>query len=153
MSGSVSYVGTSVLFKPATNLVANTVYTVTIAGTVMDLAENALGAPVVWNFTTGSQIDVQGPQVLWTIPLNGAVNVLTDSTLVVNFDEAIKPFEYGIIDGRPVNVTFNLAYDTVTMKPTASLRPGITYAASIFVEDQSGNKMDEAFAWKFTTAP
>ena len=153
VSGTVSYVGTTALFKPAANLVAGTVYTVTIAATIKDLAGNALEAPVVWNFTTGSQIDVQGPQVLSTFPLNGAVNVPTDSLLVVNFDEAIKPFEFGTIDGRPVNATFNATYTTVTMKPTAGLLPGSPYDGIIFVEDQAGNLMDEKFTLKFTTAP
>ena len=153
VSGTVSYVGTTALFKPAANLVAGTVYTVTIAATIKDLAGNALEAPVVWSFTTGSQIDVQGPQVLSTSPLDGAVNVPTDSLLVVNFDEAIKPFEFGIIDGRPVKVTFNATYTTATIKPTAGLLPGSPYTGSIFVEDQSGNEMDETFTVKFTTAP
>jgi hypothetical protein len=69
-------------------------------------------------------VDSQPPVVLSVAPANGAVNVPTNSTLVVNFNEAIKPFEFGLLEGRPVNVAFNAAYTTVTLTPTASLRPG-----------------------------
>ena len=153
VSGTVSYVGTTALFKPAANLVAGTVYTVTIADSIKDLAGNRLGTPVVWNFTTGNQTDVQGPQVLSTLPLDGAVDVSIDSLIEVSFNEAIKPFEFGVIDGRPVSVTFNATYTTITMKPTAGLLPGKTYSSQIIVSDQAGNLMDEAFVWQFTTAP
>ena len=153
VSGTVSYVGTSALFKPTADLVAGTVYTVTVERTIEDLAGNLLGTPVVWNFTTGNQTDVQGPQVLSVLPPDGAVGVPIDSLLEVRFNEAIQPFEFGLIDGRPVSVTFYDSYFTATMKPTAGLLPGNTYTAQIFVSDQSGNPMDEAFIWQFKTAP
>jgi hypothetical protein len=153
VTGTVTYVGSSALFQPSSNLLADTVYTVSVGGAIEDLAGNPLGTPVVWNFTTGSQVDVLGPQVLSVSPPDGAVNVPTISSIVVNFDEAIKPFQFGAIDGRPVAVTFNEGYTSVTMLPTAGLRPGVSYNSSIFVPDQAGNQMDEAFVWKFTTTP
>jgi len=153
VSGNVSYVGTTALFKPAADLKAGTVYTVTVAGTIEDLAGNSMGAPVTWSFTTGNQADVQSPQIMSVSPPDGAVNLPTDSTLVVTFDEGIKPFEFGVIDGRPVTATFNDSYTTVSLKPTAGLHPGATYTASIRVQDQAGNPMVEPYVWKFTTAP
>ncbi len=151
--GTVSYVGTTALFKPASDLKAGTVYTVTVAGTIKDLAGNSMGAPVVWSFTTGNQADVQSPQVLSVSPPDGAVNVPTDSSLVANFNEPIEPFEFGVIDGRPVAVTFNDSYTTFSLKPTAGLKAGVTYNARIQVSDQAGNRMDEPYVWTFTTAP
>jgi hypothetical protein len=153
VAGTVSYVGTTALFKPKSDLKAGTVYTVTVAGAIKDLAGNSLGAPVVWSFTTGNQADVQSPQVLSVSPLDGAVNVPTNSSIVVNFNEAITPFDFGVIDGRPVTATFNSSYTTVTLKPTAGLHPVATYTARIQVSDQAGNQMDEPYTWKFTTAP
>ena len=153
VAGTVTYVGTTALFTPTAQLAAGAVCTVTVAATVKDLAGNALAAPKVWNFTTGSQADVTGPHVLSVAPPDGAVDVPIDTSLVVTFDEAIKPFEFGLIDGRPVAVTFNATYTIVTMTPTAGLRPGVTYTASILVPDQAGNPMETAYVWKFSTRP
>jgi hypothetical protein len=153
VSGTVTYVGTTAQFTPSTNLAADAAYTVSVADTVEDLAGNSLGAADVWNFTTGSLVDSQPPEVLSVAPVNGAVNVPTNSTLVVNFNEAIKPFEFGLLDGRPVTLTFNAAYTTITMAPTAGLSPGTTYTARVYVVDQAGNRMAEQFIWQFTTSP
>ncbi|MEE4252726.1 MAG: Ig-like domain-containing protein, partial [Desulfuromusa sp.] len=149
----VTSVGTSVLFQPSNNLLADTVYTITVDGAIKDLAGNPLGTAVVWNFKTGNQVDILGPQVLTVFPPDGSVNVPTISSIVVGFDEAIRPFQFGTIDGRPAVVTFNDVYTTVTMLPTAGLRPGSSYNSSIYVTDPAGTQMDEAFFWEFSTAP
>ena len=153
VSGTVSYIGSTALFKPEADLTAGTVYTVTVADTIKDLAGNSLGAPEVWSFSTGSQADVQSPQVQSVSPLDNAENVPTDSSVVVNFNEPIKAFEYGVINGRPVVVTFNESYTSISMKPTAGLQPNSTYNVSIQVEDQAGNMMEESYLWQFKTAP
>ena len=153
VSGTVSYVGTSALFKPTADLVAGTVYTVTVEGTVKDLAANPLGTPVVWNFTTGNQADVKSPQVLLVFPPDGADNVSINTSLKVDFDEAIIPFDLGTIDGKPVTVTFNESYTTAEMKPTAGLKAETPYRVGVRAMDQAGNLMDEFFIWQFTTAP
>lgn len=54
VSGVVTYVGTTASFKPASNLLASTLYTATITTGVKDLAGNALAANKVWSFTTGT---------------------------------------------------------------------------------------------------
>lgn len=74
-----------------------------------------------------------------------------DSPLVVTFNEAIKLFDFGVIDGRPVNVTFDDTYKTVTMQPNVGLKAGATYAGSILVPDMAGNLMTEKFTWSFAT--
>ncbi len=153
VAGAVTYVGTTAHFEPSPILADNASYTVTVADTVRDLAGNTLAAPVVWNFTTGSLVDSQAPVVLSVTPPDGAVNVPTDSLIMINFNEAIKPFEFGLLDGRPVTVTFNAAYTTVTLDPTAGLLPGTTYTSSTNVVDQAGNRMAEIFVWQFTTGP
>jgi hypothetical protein len=96
---------------------------------------------------------VQSPQVQSVSPLDNAENVPTDSLVVVNFNEPIKAFEYGVINGRPVVVTFNESYTSISMKPTAGLQPNSTYNVSIQVEDQAGNMMEESYLWQFKTAP
>lgn len=153
VSGTVSYIGKTAMFEPATDLSVNTNYTATVTENIKDLAGNSLGTSESWNFTTSDIIDVQTPSVLSVSPPDGAVNVPIDSSLVVTFNEAIMPFEFGLIDGWPVTVTFNDTYTVVTMTPTAGLSPGVSYNASVLVSDQAGNLMVKRSPWVFTTAP
>ncbi len=153
VAGTVTYVGTTARFEPSAKLVDNAAYTVTVSGTVSDLAGNPLGAADVWNFTNGSLVDTQPPVVLSVTPPDGAVNVPTDSPLVVNFNEAIKPFDFAIINDRPVTVIYEDEYKTAIMAPTAGLRPGEKYSVGIRVSDLAGNRMAEPYNWQFTTSP
>jgi hypothetical protein len=57
VAGAVTYAGVTAVFKPNTNLKANTLYTATITTEARDLTENGLASNFVWSFTTGTQID------------------------------------------------------------------------------------------------
>jgi methionine-rich copper-binding protein CopC len=155
VAGSVTYVGTTAQFKPEGNLSAGASYTATVTTGVKDLAGNALAANVSWGFTTGSASDqdTAGPQVLSVSPTAGATNVPVDSSFVVSFNEPIMPFEFGLIDGRPVAVTFNDTYTTVTMKPTVAMHSGFNYITSVRLRDMAGNQMPAEFTWQFSTSP
>jgi Bacterial Ig-like domain len=153
VAGSVTYFGTAALFIPAGNLSAGASYTATVTTMVKDLAGNSLAANYSWNFTTASTSDLQAPLVLSVSPPDSATNVTANSPLVVTFNEAIMPFDFGLIDGRPVAVTFNDTYTTVTMTPTVALHPGSTYTSLIRQKDMAGNQMSEAFTWHFATSP
>ncbi|MCI0682546.1 MAG: Ig-like domain-containing protein [Gemmataceae bacterium] len=48
----VTYSGSTATLQPTLTLAGNTTYQVTLAGAVADLAGNALGGDIVWNFTT-----------------------------------------------------------------------------------------------------
>ncbi|HXJ76984.1 MAG TPA: Ig-like domain-containing protein, partial [Candidatus Dormibacteraeota bacterium] len=48
VAGTVTYVGTTATFAPASNLAASTIYTATITTGVRDLAGNALASAFVW---------------------------------------------------------------------------------------------------------
>ena len=156
VTGTVTYVGTTALFKPASALVAGASYSATVTTGVKDLAGNPLAA-YTWDFTTAGAAapDTAPPQVLSqsVFPSNGATNVPVDSAYVVSFNEPVMPFEFGLIDGRPVAVTFNDTYTTVTMKPTVAMRSNIEYTARIQIKDMAGNQMTTAYTWKFTTSP
>lgn len=155
VAGTLSYVGTTASFKPATQLQANTNYVGEVTIGVKDLAGNALSGTYQWSFTTLSPpAPIPEPPLVLTVgPLDGATNVPVDSAIVVSFDAPILPFEFGLIDGRPVAVTFNADDTIVTMKPTVNLTRGVTYTARIFVADVTGKQMDEPFEWRFSTEP
>lgn len=154
VAGTISYVGTTAAFKPDSPLLANTNYSAEVTTGIQDLAGNALQDTYRWSFTTETlPAPSLDPQVESVSPAHGEQNVPIDSPIVVVFDVPILPFEFGLIDGRPVAVTFNNDYTIVTMTPTVNLRPGVTYTASIRVSDIYGNRMDEAFVWQFSTQP
>ena len=155
VAGNVSYVGTTAQFRPASNLTAGVSYTATVKKGVKDLAGNVPAADVSWSFTTGSasDSDTVAPQVLSVSPPDGSKNVPVDSPLIVTFNEPVMPFEFGLIDGRPVAVTFNNTYTTVIMKPTVAMHPGSNYYASIRSKDMAGNPMSAAFSWQYSTRP
>ncbi len=50
----VSYSGVTAILNPSADLLPSTLYHVTVAGTVADLSDNALGAAVTWSFTTAA---------------------------------------------------------------------------------------------------
>jgi Bacterial Ig-like domain len=153
VAGSVTYVGTTALFKPAGNLLPGASYTTMITVGVKDLAGNAMAENFTWGFTTGSESDLQSPQVQSVSPPSGSQDVPVDSPLVVFFNEPVMPFDFGLIDGRPVVVAFNATYTTVTMKPTIALLSGSTYISSIRVQDMAGNQMSAPFSWQYSTRP
>lgn len=66
IAGSVAYgtVGTTAIFTPAVSLPSNATITATITTSAKDLAGNALAAPYVWTFTTGSTV-AKGPATVY----------------------------------------------------------------------------------------
>jgi hypothetical protein len=54
ITGTVTYAGTTAIFKPSGNLAPNTSYTATIKTEVKDLSGNALKNDFIWSFTTAT---------------------------------------------------------------------------------------------------
>ena len=159
VAGSVVYIGPTAFFKPAGNLSANSAYTAEIAGEaggapwVEDLAGNPMISNYVFEFTTGSALDITPPQIVSTNPPDGAINVPVDTSIDATFDEPMLPFAGGLIDGRPVIVTFDPAYTTASMQSTVGLKPSSHYTATANFQDLAGNRMAARYTWGFTTAP
>ena len=82
VSGTVSYVGTTVTFIPSSSLTSNTTYTATITTGAQDLAGNALASNYVWSFKTGAAAVVTPPTVSVTDPLNAAISVALNQKIV-----------------------------------------------------------------------
>lgn len=81
---------TEYTFSPVEALSVNTLYTVTLATTALDLAGNPL-AETSWTFRTTGTVDTTPPHLVSTVPANGATNVSTTVTLTLTFSEAIDP--------------------------------------------------------------
>lgn len=149
-----SYIGQAAVFTPLSDLTPGTLYTAEITTAATDLAGNSLAAFPPWSFTTGPGKDLTPPQNPSPVsPLDGATGVSKNTQISATFNEAIYPFLFGTIDGKPAEVSIDYATNTVTMTPAAQLIGNRTYTGSIQLKDLAGNRMAAPFQWSFTTGP
>lgn len=167
VAGLVSYagVGNVATFSPTTPLTPNTLFTATVTTAATDVAGNTLATNYVWTFTTGAAPDTTRPQVVSTVPVNGATGVALNQTVSATFSEAMDPltittatFQLTGPGGTPVAAT--VAYDSVnfiaTLSPSSPLTGGSIYTAivSTGATDLAGNPLGTGGAsnpWSFTT--
>jgi hypothetical protein len=162
VTGTVSYVGVTAIFTPATALTTNTVYTATITTGAKDVASNALASDFVWSFTTGSTTDTNRPTVTATVPTNGATDVAVNQTVNATFSKAMDPLTIStasfMLTGPGATavtgtVTYVAASTTATFTPESNLAPHTTYTNTITigVKDLAGNALATNSVWSFTT--
>jgi hypothetical protein len=163
VAGTISVSGTNAVFDPSSNLLPNTVYTVTITTGVTDVSGNQMTANKVWSFTTGVNVDATAPTITATDPADAATGVPRDDLIRAFFSEPI--------DLSTVNTTtFTVSLagvphpGTVESDPTGSIiafkpragncySPNSVYTARITTTatDLSGNAMAVEKVWTFTT--
>ena len=159
VSGTVSYVGTTVTYIPSSNLAPNTTYTATITTGAKDLSGNALVNNYVWSFTTGSVAVITPPVVSSTDPLTGAISVPLNQKIAATFSKTMDA-------ATITTATFTLKQGTTTVSglvsysgttalftPASSLAPNTVYTATLSnsVKDLAGNAMVNNYVWSFTT--
>ena len=126
---TVSYDATTrvATINPTAALAESSTYTVTLDGTIAASDGVALGTPVTWSFTTGTNV-----KIVSRVPANGATNVSPSAVVSVVFSRAIDPTTLTSaslsLDKAGVVVAGTLAYDPVTT--TATFTPGADLAAS-----------------------
>ncbi len=160
VAGAVTLSGTTATFTPSAPLAYATTYTATITTGVTDLANNALAANHVWNFTTGAAADTTPPTVNSTNPAGDQTGVAANTAVTATFSEAmagasLTTATFTVVDGsgNPVAGTVTSAGATATFAPTALLANGTTYTATITTgaKDLAGNGLVQSRAWSFTT--
>jgi len=159
ISGFVSYTGTTALFTPASNLLPNTLYTVTITTGAKDLSGNALAANYVWTFTTGAAVVVTPPTVISTDPNNLAIAVPLNQKVAATFSKTMDA-------STLTTATFTLKQGTTsisgfvsysgtiaTFAPASNLLASTLYTATITTgaKDLAGNALANDYVWTFTT--
>jgi hypothetical protein len=158
--GVISSSGANAVFMPSSNLIQNTVYTVTLTTGVKDLAGNALASSYVWSFTTGGAIDNVPPTVVSTDPLNAATNVPVNKIIKANFSKSMNPLSingntYTLKQGS-VTIQGSVSYSGITASfaPSVNLLAGTVYNVTVTngVKDLAGNAMVNNYNWSFTTA-
>ncbi len=161
VTGTVSYVGITATFAPASSLAPLTNFVATITTAASDLAGNAMAANFVWKFTTGATPDTTPPTVSSTVPSNGTTAVAINQTVAAVFSEAMDPLTINTATfilhqaATPVTGTVSYAGVTATFAPIANLATLTTYTATITtgVTDLARNALTANLAWSFTTGP
>jgi hypothetical protein len=159
LTGSVNYTGTTATFTPSADLAYDTTYTVTVVGSVSDLAGNAMGGSYSLSFTTGPAPDLTAPQVSNSSPANDATSVAVNTAVNATFSEAMNAASIGAasftLAGPGGAVAGSVSYSgfTATFSPQAALAYNTTYTATITTaaQDLAGNALAANHAWNFTT--
>ena len=140
-----------VQFSPTFDLEADTEYTATLSTDIRDTAGRALAEDFTWTFTTGSDLDLQAPRVIFTVPLDGADDVSVNADVYATFSEPMAPgsidatsFSLQGPDGDRVSgeVDYDTASQTGSFIPLDALVEGGTYSDGVRGRDGSGRKPD-----------
>jgi hypothetical protein len=156
VAGTVIYTGTTATFAPTAILASSTLFTATITSGAKDPTGAPLAANFVWTFTTAA-----AAVVLSTVPVNGAVAVLNNTSLTATFSvpmdaATINATSFTVTGPGVTAVTGTVTYSgvTATFTPTAPLLGSVPYTASITTgaKDPTGNPIAANHVWTFTTA-
>jgi hypothetical protein len=163
VAGTLAYNPTTrvATFTPTAPLAQSTSYTFTVTG-VRDLQNNAMPAASVTTFTTG---DLTAPTVTGVVPLGGAMNIATNTTVQITFSEAMDQTTInstnivlrnsGTSALVAATVTYNSTTNVATLTPTGPLSNATQYTLTVStaVTDISNNPLASPFVSSFTTAP
>src|SRR5262249_46356964 len=147
-------------FAPLGPLAANTLFTATLTTDVADFTLAHLAKPYVWSFFTGATADVTPPDVLATLPADGATDWATNRMVVATFDESIDAltvstatFPVAAPGPAPVPGAVATVGSRITFRPDSELSPGVVYTATVAagVADLAGNPLGSDRAFTFTT--
>jgi hypothetical protein len=157
--GTVTYAGLTATFHPASDLDPYTIYSATITTAAEDLSGNPLEANFVWNYETGASADTTRPTVLSTIPEDGDIDVVLDTSVSVTFNEAMDPLSittasFTLEDGLGlIGGAVTLVGSTAVFHPTSDLDSETEYFATVTTDatDLAGNALAADYLWSFTT--
>ncbi|MCK5559704.1 MAG: Ig-like domain-containing protein [Thermoplasmata archaeon] len=172
------------VFIPSSNLSYNTIYSIKLDGTASNLTSATLdgngngiseGTPIddfKWSFTIEKYInpDKNPPNIISKKPIDGAQNVLVNTSIRVIFNESMNKSSteaaYSIIPKVDGNFNWTGNDKILTFKPNSNLNYSTTYEIIILgvAKDLTGNTLDgnkngnaegspiDDYSWNFTTA-
>jgi hypothetical protein len=159
VAGTVSYEGTTAVFKPAANLTPSTLYTAKVTTGARSASGQSLAKEYIWSFTTGAIPDTTLPIVTLSNPADLSLDVTLDHTIIATFSEAmdqttINAFSFTVKQGlTPVSGAVTYTGTTATFTPTNKLSNNKLYTVTITkaVKDMAGNALAANYTVKFTT--
>lgn len=161
ITGLFNYNGATriLTFTPDDSLSYDAIYMVTIGTGVLDTFGIAIATPYIWSFAT-PETDKTPPEVVSSIPVNGAISVSVNSYVSAQFSElvdtlTISAASFSVMPdgGSVIDGTYSFTDSTVTFFPAASLLYSTEYTCSLTTEitDTAGNPLSTNFTWFFTT--
>ncbi len=144
----------------ATDLAGTTTYTATLSTAAKDTALNAMAAPYVFTFQTGSAPDKTPPTILSVSPGNTKTGILETTGFAVTFSEAVDKTSaqtaFSISNPTGMTWTFSWSSDGKTMyvTPSSSFPIGqtVSWQMSNAVKDLAGNAMASTQLYTFRVA-
>lgn len=157
--GKVSCSGKKAVFEPAQQLADKGVYNCTISTEVKGLNGVSMANDYQWRFTSDEEPDLIAPKLKKNMPLDHETLVLTNSSILVSFDEEINPESINgssfIVKSGEAEVagTYSYADKTASFTPDVGLTYGVEYTCVITtgIKDLAGNNLENNFEWSFTT--
>ena len=155
VSGSLSWNGNILIFKPNSDLAGNTQYTATVSAAAKDQAGNPLPAAKTWRFTTTNR-----PIIDSVSPADGATGVARSVVTVAAFNKAMdKPSSQAAFslkrtsNGVAVSGTFTWSGNSMRFTPSTQLAANTQYTATLAgtAKDLSSNTLANPGTWRFTT--
>lgn len=154
--GTVTYSDSTRMatLTPTAPLNAESNYTASI-GDALDVAGDAMAAPVTWSFSTVSA-SPSPLTVTAQYPAPNATGVSIQTAVTATFSESIQPSTLNFVlrdqKTNPIaaTVSYSDATKTASLIPNAPLVPGESYNAIVSdAQDLAGNVMDHV-SWVFT---
>lgn len=154
VTGTISYTGSTVSFAPASPLLPNKIYTITITTGAKNSLGNAMATQYTSSFTTDNI-----PTVTATDPMNNAVNVALNQTVTADFSTimdaaSITTATFTLKQGTAtIPGTVSYSGTTASFKPTNALVLGTVYTATITkaAKSAAGTPLAADYVWNFTT--
>lgn len=151
-TSQVTVSGSTVVIKPATALLANRQYTLTLdSGTLMDAAGNGQLSTATGSTLRFSTVDTLAPTLVSSTPADNTADLTQDTSIVLRFSEAVKlgSGNFTLSNGtdvRTIAVTdtskVSISGTAVTVKPGAVLDGASTYSLTMpsgVLKDLAGN--------------
>jgi hypothetical protein len=167
VSGLIAYaaIGNTLTFTPSANLAPSTLFTATITTGTQNLAGTALASNYVWTFTTGTGTLSTPPELVSTVPMNGAADVPLNQAVSATFNEAMNPLTittatFLLAGPGGTAIAGTVSYDAInfiaTFTPAAPLTAGSSYIATVTsgVTNLAGTPLGmtgPANPWDFST--
>ena len=159
VNGTTTINNNTLRFVPEVDLVQGSNYTVTLQGTVEDLAGNAYTGLTSWNFSVTPENDLIAPLLLSVTPIDGAeVSKTTDIAMEFNEyiagDGILQIEEAGDIPTL-VEGTTAISESILRFVPEGDLIQGSHYTVTLqgTVKDLAGNAYTGLTSWSFSVIP